>query len=140
MKFKFLLLLLWAPLACIAQNFNGDWKGTFRSEYANIDVEVIFHIVDDRCTEEPMARSASNSSEEERVFEISQGEIYIYTFEGNSKRKSDLIFSGKIEKGKLKGEYYSGKKARAITLTKFGPGKISLKKPNDINGGGMVIY
>lgn len=90
MKFKFLFLLLMLPLASVAQNSNGDRKGTYRSEYAD---------------------------------------------------RGDLLFQGKMEKGKLKGEYFNGGKPVSIVMTKFGEGVISLKDPRTIDKkSGLVFY
>ena len=138
MKKLLVILLSMLPIMACAQNFDGDWTGSWYSSYAKMKVPVKIHIAGGLCSEELTMRSSSSNNE--KLLTIEEGEdgtisLYEQTA-GNA-----LKFKGKLIKGKLQGEYYVSGKPYKVTLSKTGEGKVSTPDAYKINrSSGIVVY
>ena len=144
-KVLFLGLLILMQNICFAQSsqeaigstqiFNGDWKGTVVYDTpAGYEVDYIFHIVDNQCSEELTRRSPAEVKEALIKMTITDNQVTLNTRNGG-------IFTGKLVNGKIVGEYDSGRKIYNMTLSKFGKGVIDAEKNFNIDRKhGIVTY
>lgn len=133
---KWLIIMLLCPWACFAQHkYNGDWKGEFYSKYSNRNFELVLHIQDGRCSQEPAAGSPGGVRQERRFIVETEDSVKVY----DSDKPERLLLRAELVKDQLVGEFYIGDEHQKVILKKFGPGTVTLEK-NYKRRGSFVGY
>ena len=125
MKKLILLFFCFLPLSVVAQKYDGDWKGSYISTLTKRKTNVIFHIVENKCSQEsPGIENLTKPTETEMILSQENDSIFI-----NEKSfGKSLVFKGKLIKGKLIGTYYYDHWKYNVTLTKYGKGVVNITR------------